>query len=192
MGVYRLLKELKSANLRAVFAVNGVLLQHKRALIDMIIEDGHEIAAHGWDTDSIHWSGLDRDLEASFVRRTRDAFAAMGLTPRTWMSPARQQSAHTPDLIKAAGFDVCLDWESDGVPWAMRTDHGPLTCVPLSNELDDRKLLIEQRHSEAQWRDQSLPRATIWLKRAPLWRASPVVYPDPLYQRSAVPDLGFA
>jgi allantoinase len=167
IGVFRILAALKVAGLKATFPVNAVLLSKKRPLIDAIIADGHEIAAYGLDTDSLHWGGIDPTLEADYVGKTRAAFTAAGLTPRTWMSPARQQSAQTPDLIKAAGFDVCLDWESDSVPWEMRTDHGPLTCVPVSNELDDRKILIDQRQSEAEWADQVLAARDLLVEEAP-------------------------
>jgi allantoinase len=167
VGVFRILKALKVAGVHATFPINAVLLEKKRPLIEAIIADGHEIAAYGWDTDSIHWGGINPALEADYILRTRAAFTVAGLTPRTWMSPARQQSEHTPDLIKAAGFDVCLDWESDSVPWTMRTQHGPLTCVPVSNEMDDRKILIDQRQSEAEWRDQVLAARDLLVEEAP-------------------------
>jgi allantoinase len=167
VGVFRILKALKAEGLRATFPVNAVLLEKKRPLIDTIIADGHEIAAYGWDTDSLHWGGIDPAVEANLIAKTRAAFTTAGLHPRSWMSPARQQSAATPDLIKAAGFDICLDWESDSVPWDMRTDHGPLRCVPVSNEMDDRKILIDQRQSEAEWRDQVLAARDLLVAEAP-------------------------
>jgi allantoinase len=167
VGVFRILKALKTAGLRATFPVNAVLLEKKRPLIDAIIADGHEVAAYGWDTDSIHYGGIDSAVEAAYVAKTRAAFTAAGLKPRVWMSPARQQSEATPDLIKAAGFDICLDWESDSVAWAMKTEHGPLTCMPVSNEMDDRKILIDQRQSEAEWRDQILAARDLLVEEAP-------------------------
>jgi allantoinase len=167
VGVFRILAALKTAGLRATFPVNATLLTRKRPLLEAIVADGHEIAAHGWDTDSIHWGGIEPALEADYIEKTRAAFEAAGLAPRVWMSPARQQSTQTPDLIKAAGFDICLDWESDAVPWDMRTRHGPLRCVPVSNELDDRKILIDQRQSEAEWRDQILAARDLLVEEAP-------------------------
>jgi peptidoglycan/xylan/chitin deacetylase (PgdA/CDA1 family) len=161
VGVFRILKELKNANLKATIPINARLLTRVKPLIGAILDDGHEIAAYGWDTDSIHWGGIDPEMEKQWIIDTREAFSAEGLKPRVWMSPARQQSFQTPDLIRAAGFDVCLDWEIDNVPVAMRTDHGALSCVPLFNELDDRKLLIDQRQSEAEWRDQILEAAAL-------------------------------
>lgn len=156
VGAFRILDALRRRRIKATFPVNAALLGKVRPLIDAIIADDHEVAAYGWDTDSIHWSGRDRAEEQVFVARVRAAFEAIGLSPRTWLSPARQQSFATPDLIRAAGFDICLDWEVDNIPIAMRTEAGALYCAPLSNELDDRKLLIDQRQTEAEWRDQIL------------------------------------
>jgi allantoinase len=167
VGVFRILRALKTAGLKATFPVNAALLTQKKPLIDAILADGHEIAAYGWDTDAIHWGGIDPALEAEFIAKTRAAFDDAGLKPRTWMSPARSQSEATPDLIKAAGFDICLDWESDGVPFAMGTSHGQLTCVPVSNEMDDRKILIDQRQSEGEWRDQILAARDLLVEEAP-------------------------
>jgi hypothetical protein len=72
------------------------------------------------------------------------------------MSPARQQSFETPDLIRAAGFDICLDWEIDNAPVSITTSSGPLMAFPVFNELDDRLLLTVKNHDETCWRDQIL------------------------------------
>jgi allantoinase len=167
VGIYRNLDALAASGIRATVPVNAVMLERAPPLVEALIEGGHEIAAHGWDTDSIHWSGLAEEAERALVARTRAAFTARGLAPVTWMSPARQQSARTPDLLREAGFTVCLDWEMDAVPVAMRTTTGPLACVPLLNELDDRKLLIDQRQDEDSWVAQILAARDLMVEEAP-------------------------
>jgi len=154
VGAFRLLKALKEAGLKATVPVNAIALDRYRPLVEAALEDGHEIAAHGWSTDAIHHAGLSESEERALVARTREAFAAAGLTPRTWMSPARQQSFRTLGLIFEAGFDICLDWEQDEVPVAMITDTGVVSAVPLMNELDDRTLLIDRRQTEDVWAEQ--------------------------------------
>lgn len=156
VGVFRILDALKAEGLVATFPVNACMLARYPALIEAIGADGHEIAAYGLSTDAIHWSGLEPGEEERFVAQTRAAFDAAGLAPRTWMSPARQQSFDTPRLIRAAGFDICLDWEQDSTPVAMATQAGGLWALPVLNELDDRKLLIDQRQSEDDWARQIL------------------------------------
>ena len=163
VGVFRLLDALKTEGLKATFPINAVLLERVRPLVDAILADGHEIAAYGWDTDHIHWGGLEADEEKRWVAKVREAFDAAGLKPRTWMSPARQQSFSTLDLIAEAGFDICLDWEQDTVPVPMRTEHGSVVAAPLSNELDDRQLLVDRRQDEKVWAAQ-IAEASAYLK----------------------------
>lgn len=154
VGVFRLLDVLSARGIRATFPINALALERFAVLVDAIHADGHEIAAYGLGTDHIHWGGLDRATETAWIAEVRQRFDDAGLKPRTWLSPARQQSFATLDLIAAAGFDVCLDWEHDTVPVPMRTDAGPVLALPLSNELDDRTLLIDRRQSEDDWVDQ--------------------------------------
>jgi allantoinase len=156
VGVFRILKALRERGLTATFALSAALLERAPPLVEAIVNDGHEIAAVGLHGDAIHHSGLGADDERAMIARTRDAFAVTGLGPVTWLSPARQQSFATPDLLTQAGFTRVLDWESDQVPLPLRTAHGPLTALPLLNELEDFKLLVERKQDEASWVRQIL------------------------------------
>ena len=151
VGVFRLLRLLKEHGLKATFPINADALTRLRPLVDAIAEDGHELAAYGLATDKIHWSGLERSLESTWVAECRRRLDAVGLHPTTWMSPARQQSFSTLDLIAEHRFERCLDWEQDTVPVAMKTSSTPVLALPVSNELDDRTLLIDRRQSEDDW-----------------------------------------
>lgn len=156
VGVFRILAELKRAGLKATFPINANQLGRLKPLVDAILADGHEIAAYGLSTDHIHWGGLEREVEAGWIAEVRRRFDEAGLKPRAWLSPARQQSFATLDLIAAQGFEVCLDWEQDDVPVAMKVETGAIKAVPLSNELDDRTLLIDRRQTEDEWAGQIL------------------------------------
>lgn len=160
VGVYRILDALKAAGLKATFPINADQLERLKPLVEAILADGHEIAAYGLSTTHIHWGGLDRETEAAWVAEVRARFDAAGLKPRAWLSPARQQSFATLDLIRAAGFDICLDWEQDEVPVAMKTDAGEIIGLPLPNELDDRSLMIDRRQTEDEWAGQVLEAAS--------------------------------
>jgi allantoinase len=167
VGVFRILTELKEAGLKATFPINAVLLPRVRPLIEALLEDGHEIAAYGLDTDHIHWAGLDAGVERRWVETTRIAFDKAGLKPRTWMSPARHQSFDTLDLIAEAGFDICLDWEQDSLPVPMKTVSTDVLAVPLSTELDDRIMLNDRRQTEAEWADQIIEAMRFMKQEAP-------------------------
>lgn len=159
VGAWRILDALKAAGVKATFPINASRLERLAPLVRAIVEDGHEVAAYGLSTTHIHWGGLDRAEEAAWVAEVRARFDAVGLKPRAWLSPARQQSFATLDLIAAQGFDVCLDWEADEAPLPMTTEAGPVVAVPLSNELDDRFLLIDKHQTEDEWAAQLLEAA---------------------------------
>jgi peptidoglycan/xylan/chitin deacetylase (PgdA/CDA1 family) len=156
VGAFRILDALAAAGLKATFAVNADQLQRLEPLIEAIVAGGHEIAAYGLSTEHIHWTGLEPGVEAGWIATVREKFHAAGLKPRAWLSPARQQSFATLDLTAGAGFDVCLDWEQDETPTPMTTPSGVIKAVPLSNELDDRALLIDRRQTEDEWAGQIL------------------------------------
>jgi peptidoglycan/xylan/chitin deacetylase (PgdA/CDA1 family) len=156
VGVFRILDELAKAGLRATFPINADQLTRLAPLVEAIDAAGHEIAAYGRSPEHIHWTGLDASVERQWIADVRAAFAAAGLSPRTWLSPARQQSYATLALLAEAGFDICLDWEQDDTPTPMTTPSGVVTCVPLFNELDDRILMIDRRQSEEDWARQIL------------------------------------
>lgn len=156
VGVFRILKAFRQAGLTATFAISADLLDRARPLVDAILNDGHEIAAAGLNGDSIHHAAMSEEDERTLIGKVRDAFTAAGLEPTAWMSPARQESFNTPDVLTEAGFTAVLDWETDQVPVFMRTKHGALAAPPVFNELDDYKLLIERKQSEELWARQVL------------------------------------
>ncbi len=156
VGVFRILKAFREAGLSATFALSADLLERARPLVDAILNDGHEIAAAGLNGDTIHHSGMGEADERALIGQVRDAFTVAGLEPTAWMSPARQESFNTPDLLSEAGFTTVLDWETDQVPVFMRTKHGALAAPPVFNELDDYKLLIERKQTEDLWARQIL------------------------------------
>ena len=156
VGVFRLLDALKSAGLKATFPVSAALLTRARPLAEAIVGDGHELAAAGLHGDAIHHAGLSESEERAMIEDVREAFDAAGFHPTTWLSPARQESFATPDLLAEAGFTAVLDWESDGVPLPLRTRGRPITALPLLNELDDFRLLVERKQTEDLWTDQIL------------------------------------
>lgn len=154
VGVYRLLKAFHDQEIKATFAVNAEIAHRYPPLIEHITREGHEIAAHGVSTAHIHHDNLSRDQEESFISEARTAFPKAV----SWMSPARNQSFQTLDLLTKYGFTVNLDWEPDIVPLRMTTNHGFLTALPNYNELSDLKILSKQ--TEEVWIDQIVEAAS--------------------------------
>jgi len=156
VGIYRLLREFEKRDLKATFAVNAEIAERYPPLIEAIENAGHEIAAHGVSTAHIHHDGLSEDEERDLIAATRHHFPQA----TTWMSPARNESYRTLDLIAEAGFNVCLDWEADQRPLPFKTATKPIWTLPHYGELGDFKLLLDRSQSEEDWAAQIIETAS--------------------------------
>jgi allantoinase len=153
VGIFRILAVLKEFGLTATVAANAEIARRCPGLLEHIAQQGHELVAGGLHMDALHFGGMDSTVERAYIEQT-----LAELTPIApisgWLSPARSQSFETLDLLALAGLSYCLDWPNDELPITMTTAHGNLVAMPLSNELSDRQILLEHKHSEASYTQQ--------------------------------------
>ena len=167
VGIYRLLKAFDAYTIRASFAFNTELAERAPYLLDRIASRGDEILCHGWNMDSLHYGGMDRQRESELVERSVTRLRELsGQAVRGWLSPARNESEQTPELLAANGVEYFCDWVNDDMPFEFRTDNGPLIAMPLSNELEDRFILMNNFHSEQSWLEQVCDAADFLLAEA--------------------------
>jgi len=155
VGIYRFLKAFDDHGIRATFAFNTELAERAPYLLGRIVDRGDEILCHGWNMDSLHYGGMDRGEEAKLVERSLTRLRELsGQRVSGWISPARNESEHTPELLAANGVEYFCDWVNDDMPYRFNTDDGELIAMPLSNELEDRFVLMNNLHSEQSWMEQ--------------------------------------
>ncbi len=175
VGIFRIIEALEERGLRAAFAVNADLLVHAKGLLPWLAGKG-EIVAHGNSMDAMHVGGMERALELeqieSCLHRLRDA---LGVNPKGWLSPGKNQSEHTPDCLKQAGLRYCLDWVNDELPYYQQSSHGPLIAFPSSTELEDRFVLANNLHSEASYQQQLIDAGTFLLQEAKAMKTTRVL-----------------
>ena len=155
VGIYRLLAAFDRFGIRPSFAINARLAERYPALLGAILERGDEILGHSWSMDTPHAGGLAEADEAALIARSLDRLRALSGQPiRGWLSPGRLQTAVTPELLKAHGIDYFCDWVNDDMPYRFHTRGGDLWAMPLSSELEDRFVILDNLHSEASWAQQ--------------------------------------
>ena len=148
IAVYRILEALDAMDIRATFVVNGEIATRYPPLVSAVGQAGHDIAAHGLSTNQIHHDGLSRAEEQHLIA---ESWADFDEPPQGWMSPARNQSSRTLELLAEAELSYCLDWEMDQIPVLARTKNGDVTLIPISYELSDFTLLHTRRQTEESW-----------------------------------------
>ena len=155
VGIFRIMKALEKHGIRPTVAVNAAVAVRYPSLIKECTQRGWEIMANGLDMDHLHHGGLAVDDEKKLIDTTLDILRkASGQSVRGWLSPAKSESAATLDLLGAAGLDYVCDWVNDDMPYAMRTASGPIHAMPHPIDIDDHTILVQNHHTEDDFRDQ--------------------------------------
>lgn len=155
VGLFRVLKALDRYNITPTFAVNTELAVRTPYLVALLKERQHEIICHGWNMDCLHYNGMTEQDERGLIQRSLDSLREMsGQAIDGWLSPARNESERTADLLAEQGIRYLCDWVNDDMPYPLHTHNKPLWAMPLSTELEDAFILGNNLHSEASYLDQ--------------------------------------
>ena len=131
----RLLDELDRHGLTPTFCVEAINCGLYPAAVREIAARGHELAIHGWRHE--RWSEVEPDRERELLRRSREAFAELGLAPVRFRPPGGAPAPADPELLAEHG----ISW------WSPAADpqlpEGPITTVPFDWDLVDAYLLME-------------------------------------------------
>jgi peptidoglycan/xylan/chitin deacetylase (PgdA/CDA1 family) len=133
LALPRLLEELDRLGLTATFCVEAINCGLYPAAVREIDARGHELAMHGWRHE--RWSELEPDHERELLRRSREAFAALGLAPVGFRPPGGTPTAADPELLA-----------EEGIVWWSPVDgagDGPVRMVPFSWDHVDAYLLMD-------------------------------------------------
>ncbi len=155
VGIYRFLQAFDQYEIAPSFAISAELAERAPYLLQRICERGDELICHGWNMDSLHYGGQPLAEEAELVERAITRLRELsGQDITGWISPARNESENTPELLAQNGIHYFCDWVNDDMPYPFRTESGDLIAMPLSNELEDRFVMMNNLHSEQSWLEQ--------------------------------------
>ena len=97
---------------------------------------------HNWaQNDLLTDYASNPNLERAVIKRTLDKFQeVVGRPPKAWLSSAIRGTPYTPAFLKEFGLIAYCDYLNDDQPYLIKTVHGPIVCVPYSNDLNDFNL----------------------------------------------------
>lgn len=142
VGGWRLIDLFEKYKFPISVLLNSACYDHCPELVKAFSDRGDEIVAHG-QTNSQHPNHLSKEEEAAIIEEvTAAVLKHEGKPPAGWMSPGAHPSAHTEDLLAAAGYKYTLDWPIDDQPVWMTTENGPLLSVPYPHEVNDVPMIV--------------------------------------------------
>jgi peptidoglycan/xylan/chitin deacetylase (PgdA/CDA1 family) len=167
VGIYRFLQAFDKYGITPTFALNTRIAERNPYLLDLLTERGNEILSHGFHMDALHHAEQDLQDETRLVENSLDQLRELSKQDiKGWLSPARNESANTPNILAQHGIEYFCDWVNDDMPYYFKTDTQPLIAMPLSNELEDRFVIINNQHSEQSWSQQVCDAADFLLQEA--------------------------
>lgn len=152
-GLQNIASTLRDMECAATFFVSGIFGERRPDRVNELVEDGHEIAAHGWSQDILA-PALSPEREAELIGRTRESLmAACGSHPRGWISPRCTPSGDTAQLLAAQGFTWTADVFDADMPYPITTSSGRLIASPFGMDINDLPTTVRYGHSiSAVWR----------------------------------------
>lgn len=139
VGVWRLIDLFDKFDIKPSCTVNGLLMVERRRIVDAVNERGWELVPHNWaQNDLLTYYADDPKAEREVIKRTLDKYLeVVGRPAKAWLSSAIRGTAHTPAFLKEFGLIAYCDYLNDEQPYLINTIHGPIVCVPYSNDIND-------------------------------------------------------
>ena len=141
-GVWRILRLFRERKLPlTVFAV-AMALERNREAARAFVEDGHEIAAHGWRWIDYH--GMPEGEEREHIARAVESIRRItGARPLGWYTG--RTSENTRRLVAAlGGFLYDSDSYADDLPYWEMVAGKPQLIVPYTLDTNDMRFATPQ------------------------------------------------
>jgi peptidoglycan-N-acetylglucosamine deacetylase len=106
-------------------------------IVETVLEDGHEIAHHGYIHESPNKQESVED-ERYWLEKGIDIIERMtGQKPRGWRAPLYHFSEFSADLLIENGFLYDASLMGDDVPYIIKTNQGEMVELPSHWGMDD-------------------------------------------------------
>ena len=133
----------------ATFTCAALSLERAPQLARQIVDEGHEICAHGWRWTYQH--RMSEEDEREFIAKASDSILnSCGQRPEGWLS-RYLTSANTARLLAEAGFSYHMDDYSDDKPFWQRQGDTSILVLPYAVDTNDMKLWTTPAYSPSDW-----------------------------------------
>ncbi|UXN57400.1 polysaccharide deacetylase family protein [Phyllobacterium zundukense] len=136
VAVPRVLETYRRLNLRQTFFIPGQVMADNEAMVEAILEGGHEIGHHSW----AHESPLDHSDEREeelFGRALETHLRLTGRKPRGYRAPIYGITPAIIDRLIREGFVYDSSLMADDLPYSLETKRGSLIEIPAHWGTDD-------------------------------------------------------
>ena len=141
-GLWRLLRTFRERDIRVTVFGAAMALQRHPGAVRAMLEDGHEIAGHGWRW--IDYQFVDEETERAHLRLAVETITDLtGSPPLGWYTG--RDSPNTRRLVvEHGGFLYDADSYADDLPYWEAVDGKPHLVVPYTLDANDMRFATSQ------------------------------------------------
>jgi peptidoglycan-N-acetylglucosamine deacetylase len=136
IAIPRILEMYKRYEIKQTFFYPAWCMERYPHLVDMILEGGHEIAAHGYLHENPNKLSPEDELYW-FERQIAVIEKMTGKRPRGWRAPLYNFSKHSVDFLIEQGFTYDASLMGNDVPYILKTKQGQIIELPSHWGMDD-------------------------------------------------------
>ena len=127
------------AGIPASCTMNAKMAVERPRIIQAVNERGWELVPHNWAQNDILTFYADApEKEREVINKTLQVYRdVVGRSAKGWLSSSLRPTVNTLDFLKEADLMFFCDFLNDDQPYLIRTKHGPMVCVPYSNDVND-------------------------------------------------------
>ena len=136
IAVPRLVEAWKRLDMRQTFFVPGWCIEKYPETVDLLLENGHEVALHGYVHERSN--ELTKEEEKECLGRAVDAYVKhVGSRPRGWRAPSFAFSKHSLRFLVEEGFDYDSSLMGDEIPYLLQDSAASVLEFPTDWTFDD-------------------------------------------------------
>jgi len=136
-GLYKVLKTLRKYSVKVTFFVPGWVAVNYPHLIKLIVDEGHEVAAHGYIHERLD-EFKDRFYEEQLFNRMINSIAVFtGYKPLGFRAPYWRFSNNTLSILMKKGFLYDSSLMDDEYPYVITMNEYSIVELPVDWRLDD-------------------------------------------------------
>ena len=136
IAIPRILEMYKRCEIQQTFFYPAWCMEKYPHLVEMILEGGHEIAAHGYLHENPN--NLSAEDELYWFERQIAVIKKMtGEKPRGWRAPLYNFSKHSMDYLCDQGVKYDTSLMGDDIPYVLQSSKGSVIELPTQWAMDD-------------------------------------------------------
>ena len=141
-GLWRLLRIFRERDIRVTVFGVAMALQRNPDAVRAMLDDGHEIASHGWRW--INYQFIDEETERNHIKLAVDTLTALTGTPPLGWYTGRDSPNTRRLVVEHGGFLYDADSYADDLPYWEVVNNKPHLVVPYTLDANDMRFATPQ------------------------------------------------